>query len=43
MKNSVELIKLVINKYLDKIQLIINNEKIVLEFMQIINRRKRCI
>ena len=37
MKNNVELIKLVINSYLDKIQLIINNDMVVLEYMYIID------
>ena len=37
MQNNVELIKLVINKYLDKIQLIINQNMVVLEYMHIIN------
>lgn len=37
MKNNVELIKLVINSYLDKIQLIINNDMVVLEYMYVIN------
>ena len=31
MQNNVELIKMIINKYLDKIQLIINNNMVVLE------------
>ena len=37
MQSNVELIKLVINKYLDKIQLIINNDMVVLEYMHTIN------
>ena len=40
MKNNVELIKLVINSYLDKIQLIINNDMVVLEYMYVINGEK---
>ena len=40
MKNNVELIKLVINNYLDKIQLIINQDMVVLEYMYIINNEK---
>ncbi len=40
MKNNVELIKLVINKYLDRIQLIINNDMVVLEYMYIIDGEK---
>ena len=40
MKNNVELIKLVINNYLDKIQLIINHDMVVLEYMYIINNEK---
>lgn len=40
MQNNVELIKLVINKYLDKIQLIINNDMVVLEYMYVINGEK---
>ena len=40
MNNNVELIKLVINNYLDKIQLIINQDMVVLEYMYIINNEK---
>lgn len=40
MQNNVELIKLVINNYLDKIQLIINQDMVVLEYMYIINNEK---
>lgn len=37
MQNNVELIKLVINNYLDKIQLIINQDMVVLEYMHTID------
>lgn len=40
MQNNVELIKMIINKYLDKIQLIINNNMVVLEYMYFINGEK---